>query len=165
MIEQKFDSIFISLTGKAVLLELKIKLLLNRDKNKVKEMSCSKVKGMMYNKYSEYFDKKDKKIIEDAISLRNQLVHFELHKIFKKQKSIPSKVILRKVKPEDSVRETMKKMSEREGNPIDEDSPLYGQYVELSNNPERIKLLDNLLDKAIKIITRITETTALKKEW
>lgn len=36
MIEQKFDSIFISLTGKAALLELKMKLLLSRDENEVK---------------------------------------------------------------------------------------------------------------------------------
>ena len=61
MIEQKFDSVFFSLTGKSALLELKIKLLLDRDKNEVKGMSCSKVKDIMYNKYSEYFDEEKQK--------------------------------------------------------------------------------------------------------
>ena len=54
----------------------------------------------------------------------------------------------------------MEKILEGKGSPINEDSSLYGQYLELSNNPERIKELDNLLDKAIKIITHIVDSTA-----
>ena len=68
MIEQKFDSIFISLTGKATLLELKIKLLLSRDKTSIKKIKFfSEIKDLMYNNYSKYFDKENKKTIEDAV--------------------------------------------------------------------------------------------------
>ena len=155
MIEKKFDSIFISLTGKATLLELKIKLLLSRDKNEFKSMSCSKVKNMMYNKYPEYFDKENKKIIEDAVWIRNKLVHFELHEIFKKQKTIQSVVREGNVEPENSVSETLIKMLDGGGSPINEDSSLYGQYAEYASNNERIKSLNNILDKAINIINQV----------
>ena len=49
-------------------------------------MACSKVKEEMYSKFSEYFTEKDKKIMDEAVWIRNKLVHFELHEILKKTK-------------------------------------------------------------------------------
>ena len=154
-LHERFDSIFIFISGKAVLVELKIKLLLSRDKHKVKKESCSKARNTMYCKYSEHISDEDKKIIDEAVWIRNKLAHFELSEILKKQKSISSLAVEGTIDP-DNVLQSIKNMQEGKSKSISEKSSLFGQYLELGNNPERIKALDNLLDKAIKIINRIT---------
>ena len=157
MIEKKIDTVFIALTGRAALLELKIKLLLSQKKFKVKGTACSEVKSIMYDKFSEYLDGKNKKIIDEAVRIRNKLVHFELREILKKQKSIHSIVVSETADPKNtsSIIEAMKKISEGKSNPVNEESSLYGQYLELSLNPIRIQKLNDMLDKAIDIVTRI----------
>ncbi len=157
MIEQKFDSVFISLTGKSALLELKIKLLLDRDKNEVKGMSCSKVKDIIYNKYSEYFDEENKKIIDEAVWIRNKLVHFEFSEIFKKQKSIPSVVVTETVNPKDSnnILAAIKKISEGKSRSVNANSSLFGLCLEFVSNYGRIQELNDILDKAINIVKQV----------
>lgn len=157
MIEKKIDTVFILLTGRATLLELKIKLLLSQKKFKVKGTTCSEVKNIMYDKFSEYLTEKNKKIIDDAVWIRNKLVHFELREILKKQKSIHSVVVSETTDPKNasSIIEAMKKISEGKSNPVNEESSLYGQYLEFSLNSIRVQKLNDILDEAIDVVTRI----------
>ena len=46
-------------------------------------------------------------------------------------------------------------MSEGKSSPINEDSSLYGQYVECALNNERIENLNSILDKAINIVNQV----------
>jgi len=157
MDEKKRDDIFIQVNGKASLLELKMKLLLSREENEVRRMSCSKVKNMMYNKYSKYLDEKDKNIIEQAIWVRNKMTHFEFSEILEKQQFIPSKVAQETFDHTDSnsIHQAIEKMMEGKSSFINENSCLYGQYLEFSSNPTRIQKLNSILDQAIHIVTRI----------
>ena len=132
MIEKNLDPILIAVTGRATLLELKIKLLLSKNKYEIRGKSFSKVKNIMYDKFSEYLTKDDKQIIEKAVWIRNRLVHFELHAILENQQSISSVVSMKTVDPKDnSILKIMEKMSEEKSNPINKDSPLYGSVFRI----------------------------------
>ena len=150
------DLIFTLLTGRSSLLELKIKLLLDRGKYRIKGKTCSRVKNMMYNEFSEYFTKEDKKSIDEAVWVRNKLIHFELHEILKKQKSIESKTVLEPVNKR-NILESIKNIFKGKNKIVSEKNFLYGQYLELSSNSIRLRELKDILDKAINIITRVTD--------
>jgi len=153
---KSIDTTLIYLSGKATLLELKIKLLLSRDNHEIKKRSsCSEAKQLMYDKYSKYICEEDREIIDNAVWVRNKLVHFELHEIFSNQEHIQSKVVSKTVGPNDSVIEVVKDIQDGKANPVNKGSSLYGQYLELGRNSERIEELQDVLDKAIKIIYRI----------
>ena len=157
MIIEKIKPIFIEFTGKACFFELTMKLLVNRDGSKVKQKLCSEVKKIMYDKFSEYFTKEDKKIIDEAVWIRNKLVHFEFSEILKKQKSLQSVVVTETIDPKDSnnILEAIKKMSEGKSRPVNENSSLFGLCLEFDSNYKRIQELNGILDKAINIVNQI----------
>ena len=159
--EKEYDEIFIFLSGRSALIELKIKLLLDRDGHNIKKNSCSKAKEIMYKKYSKYILPKDKQIIDEAVWTRNKLVHFEFPEILKKQKDIYSRVKGFSV-DKNSVLESIENAYKGKNSPVNEKSSLFGQFLELGNNPERIRELDNILNKAIEIINRIIIKSAPK---
>ena len=157
MIIEKIRPMFIEFTGKAYFFELTMKLLVNRDGSKVKQKSCSTVKKIMYKKFSEYFTKEDKKIIDEAIWIRNRLVHFEFSEILKKQKSVQSVVVTETIDPKDSnnILKAIKKMAGGKSRSVNENSSLLGLCLEFDSNYERIQKLNNLLDKATDIVTQV----------
>ena len=166
MIIDKVKPIFVELTGKACLFELTMRLLVNRDGSKVKRKRCSKVKEIMYDKFSEYFTKEDKEIIDEAMWICNKSVHFEFSEIFKKQKSIPSVVVTESVNPKDSnnILKAIKKMSEGKSQSVNENSSLFGLCLEFVSNYGRIQELNDILDKAINIVTRVVaESTGTER--
>ena len=154
-----FEPILIKVAGRATLLELKIKLLLSKNKYEVKRKTCSEVKNIIYDKFSKHLTIEDKQIIDEAVWIRNKLVHFEFSEILRKQKSIQSMVIEKSVDPKnaDKIFEAITKMMEGKGNPVNEESSLYGQHLEFSSNPMRIQELNGILDKAIDIVTAMSQ--------
>ncbi len=155
------DNNFVIIAGKACLVELKMKLLLSRDKTKTKKMMCSKVRDLFFDKYSDYLDEKDRKSIEEAVNLRNNLVHFNFHKILEKQSNMPSKVTGIKVKDHSILKKILEGLKGK-NTPVDKDSSLFGQYLEIGSNGERIQKMIPVLDNAIKIITRVTNESPPK---
>ena len=160
--ETLIDNNFVIISGKACLVELKMKLLLSRDKNEIKKESCSDVKKLIFDQYLKYLDEKDKKSINDAVNLRNNLVHFNFYKILEEQSSIPSKVTGIKVNLDPSILKRISEGLAGKNTPVDKDSNLYGQYLEIGSNGERIQKMMSVLDDAIKIITRVTNESPPK---
>ena len=162
MIIEKFKPIIIEFTGKACFFELIMKLLVNKDGSKVTQKSCSEVKKIMYDKFSKYFKKEDKKIIDEAVWIRNKLVHFEFSEIFKKQGSIQSVVVEETIDPKDSsnIPEAMKKMSEGKSYSVNEKSSFFGLCLEFNLNYKRIQELKVILDKATEIVTCVVAQSA-----
>lgn len=156
------DNSWITLSGKASLLELKIKLLLSRDGYNINGKSCNKAKKIMYQKYSKYFSDEGKKNIDKATWLRNKLVHFELREILAEQSNISS--ITREGNLNlNNVLHSIKKFFKK-NKAVDKDSFLFAQYFELGKNSERLKLLHDCIDEAIRIVTKIASNNKITIE-
>lgn len=166
----QIDDTLIMLSGKASLLELKIKLLLSRDGYNIKGKSCNEAKKIMYTEYSKYFSDEDRKSIDKATWFRNKLVHFELKEVFKNQKNIPSITleetidIKKKNSTIQMIYNCIKRIVSKESQAVGKNSSLFGQYVELGTNYHRFKEIQNCLDKAIRIVTKITSNNEIAIE-
>ena len=142
-----------------------MKLLVNRDGHQVKQKSCNEVKEIIYDKFSKYLTEEDKEIINEAVRIRNKLVHFELSKILKKQKSIRSKVVKGTIDSKDepnSTLKTMERIQEGKGTPVNKDSPLIGLCLEFIFNPERTQELNETLNKATNIVEQIINKSSIE---
>ena len=157
--------IFIELSGKACFFELIMKLLVYRNDFQVKQESCKGVKNIMYDKFSTHFTKEDKEIIDEAVWIRNKLVHFELSEILKKQEFIPSQVVKGTIDSKDAPNSTLKtieRIQEGKGTPVNKDSPLIGLCLEFIFNPERTQELNETLNKATNIVEQVINKSSIE---